>query len=338
MKTLQQVEPRTPINLDNTPGDATSLFIITSPGSYYLTGNIKGFSGKHGIRIESSNVSIDLMGFQIAGVAGSLSGIYLSMANLEHITVINGFIVGWGDKGLFFTGSTTNCLIENVHASNNGTSGIRTGSMTVIKNCTSSKNQFGYNLGVACMIINSAMYQNTGWGMDANIGSIVLGCVAYDNATNGIVVGTGGSIIDCTAARNGLNGLQASSASTISRCTSFDNDGNGIWVSLDCFILNNTCNANGIGGDGAGIYVFGDGNRVEGNNCTDNQVGIEINGSTNYIIRNTCAGSAVNNYEISLDNRYGAIIDHTMTGTPSVFGNSASSFLGTVDPWANFAR
>ena len=37
-------EPRIPINATNTPGDADSLFRITQPGSYYLTGNLLGAS------------------------------------------------------------------------------------------------------------------------------------------------------------------------------------------------------------------------------------------------------------------------------------------------------
>src|SRR2546423_12808745 len=35
-KTLGEVEPRTPVNATNTPGDGISLFKITQPGSYYL--------------------------------------------------------------------------------------------------------------------------------------------------------------------------------------------------------------------------------------------------------------------------------------------------------------
>jgi hypothetical protein len=63
MKTLQQVEPRIEINATNTPGDADSIFKITEPGSYYLTGNVAGVSGKHGIEIAASDVTLDLMGF-----------------------------------------------------------------------------------------------------------------------------------------------------------------------------------------------------------------------------------------------------------------------------------
>ena len=67
MKTLDQIEPRIAINATNTPGDASSLFRIAQPGSYYLTGNITGVAGKDGIEIASSNVTIDLMGFTHPG-------------------------------------------------------------------------------------------------------------------------------------------------------------------------------------------------------------------------------------------------------------------------------
>ncbi|HVZ93498.1 MAG TPA: hypothetical protein VG797_03210 [Phycisphaerales bacterium] len=53
-------EPRVAINAANTPGDADatpSMFKITQPGSYYLTGNITGTSGKAGIEVASSDVT-----------------------------------------------------------------------------------------------------------------------------------------------------------------------------------------------------------------------------------------------------------------------------------------
>src|SRR5262245_50594054 len=75
MKTLTEVEPRTPISLTTTPGDGDSLYKITQPGSYYLTGNVQGVAGKMGIEVVSSHVKIDLGGFQLLGVPGSLAGI-----------------------------------------------------------------------------------------------------------------------------------------------------------------------------------------------------------------------------------------------------------------------
>ena len=39
-------EPRTPLSPLNTPGDATCVFRIDAPGSYYLTGNLIATGGK----------------------------------------------------------------------------------------------------------------------------------------------------------------------------------------------------------------------------------------------------------------------------------------------------
>jgi hypothetical protein len=64
MKTLDQIEARTPINATATPGDASNQFIISAGGSYYLTANITGVSGKNGMSINASNVTLDLNGLR----------------------------------------------------------------------------------------------------------------------------------------------------------------------------------------------------------------------------------------------------------------------------------
>ena len=100
MKTLDQVEPRTPIDATHTPGDADSLFKITQPGSYYLTGNITGVAAKHGIEIAAGGVTLDLMGFDLSGIAGSLDGVSSTVASLTSISIRNGSIRAWGDEGI----------------------------------------------------------------------------------------------------------------------------------------------------------------------------------------------------------------------------------------------
>jgi hypothetical protein len=49
MKRLDQIEPRTPIDSAHTPGDADSVYKIVNGGSYYLTGDLAGETGKAGI-------------------------------------------------------------------------------------------------------------------------------------------------------------------------------------------------------------------------------------------------------------------------------------------------
>ena len=60
MKTLEQIEPRTPI--------ASAGYVITNSGSYYLTSNLH--STGHGIVIETNGVTVDLMGFSLTGDGG----------------------------------------------------------------------------------------------------------------------------------------------------------------------------------------------------------------------------------------------------------------------------
>jgi len=83
MKSLDEIEPRIPLNQTNTPGDATCVFKITRPGSYILTGNLKPPAGEHGILIAlllPGVVEVDLMGFMVDGsdAGAGASGIYCS--------------------------------------------------------------------------------------------------------------------------------------------------------------------------------------------------------------------------------------------------------------------
>ena len=76
MKRLDEVEARTIVNAANTPGNGTNTFIISAPGSYYLTGNLTGASGKHGISIQANDVTLDLNGFAlISGGGADLRGV-----------------------------------------------------------------------------------------------------------------------------------------------------------------------------------------------------------------------------------------------------------------------
>ena len=59
MKTLDQVQPRTPIS--------SLPLAISLPGSYYVTGNLTGVAGQHGITINADHVTLDLSEFDIAG-------------------------------------------------------------------------------------------------------------------------------------------------------------------------------------------------------------------------------------------------------------------------------
>ena len=119
---------------DDTVVLATAVFRITQPGSYYLTGNVNGPSGFNAIEIASVDVTIDLMGYAVLGVAGSLTGID-STINASNLTIRNGTVRGWGSGGTNIAVSSFehNRLIEHIRASSNGGAGISAGRRAILR-------------------------------------------------------------------------------------------------------------------------------------------------------------------------------------------------------------
>ncbi len=80
------------------PATPTACSASAMRGSYSLTGNLIGVSGKAGIEIATSNITIDLNGFSPFGVAGALAAIRdePSPAGLKpSVTIRDGHINGW---------------------------------------------------------------------------------------------------------------------------------------------------------------------------------------------------------------------------------------------------
>jgi len=105
MKTLQQIEPRTPLE-SGSPGvsiDPSGTIVISQSGSYYLTENLTVSSG-NGITITASGVTVDLRGFTIRStLADSASrGININAARVSiyngHIESGTTYIGGSGDQ------------------------------------------------------------------------------------------------------------------------------------------------------------------------------------------------------------------------------------------------
>jgi hypothetical protein len=169
-KTLGEVEPRIAVNATNTPGDndgTPSLLKISQPGSYYLTGNITGVAGKHGIEIASGGVTLDLNGFTVQSVAGSGTLDGISSQTSESVRIMNGSVKGWGGTGINLFAST-NAVVTDVRVLDNGAYGIRGSNRTIIRNCVASGNASA--------------------GLRTISGGVIEGCSAVMNGTNGIEV------------------------------------------------------------------------------------------------------------------------------------------------------
>jgi len=355
MKTLEQVEPRKPIDATNTPGDATSVFKITAPGSYYLTGNLAGVGGKNGIAVTATNVTIDLHGFALNGVSGSLDGVHME-SGTSKLTLRNGTITGWGGDGVDeVDADAQGGIYENIHAAGNGGDGLRLDASCVItacklddnsvygvsvdgratiKDCTASDNGAGGFYFGAGSILDSVASANSGTGIESFAEPVLIkNCVAFDNEDAGIQSGGGGKITDCISRQNSFAGIDAGYYTTVTNCT-VKNNTLGIFAGGSCRIVGNM--AEGSGGDG--ISIYDDRNVIEGNQILNGGTGIKVavNANNNLIIKNT-VGSNTTNYDISADNRFGPIVDISAAGTPAVNGSTALDSTTTAHPWANFS-
>jgi hypothetical protein len=105
MKTLAQIEPRTAIS--------ALPYTISDSGSYYLTTNLVGISGNNGINIAADNVTLDLNGFCLIGVPGSLNAIVVLSAH-KNLSVRNGSITGWPNGEGLVAGGASNSQFEGL--------------------------------------------------------------------------------------------------------------------------------------------------------------------------------------------------------------------------------
>ena len=280
MKTLDEVEPRGLINsLPHT---------ITTPGSYYVVSNLT--STGHGIVIESSGVTVDLMGFTLTGdetvidiglhVAGTLSN------QFENITVRNGHIHNFG-FGLQVD-TANGCQFSDLQISGNsvlgvvfnGENGICRGNQ--LSHSTVRDNNF------TGILLTGKNGQNQG--------NAITDCTITTNRVQGIVLlgqdglVTGNRIDACRVFQNGAEGILLSGAGN-GNCS-----GNTI---ADCSIFEN--GASGIRLDGQ-INGLANGNRID--SCTlalNNNIDIVLNGDTNGV----CEGNTIVNCTVRSKIRVG---------------------------------
>ena len=353
------------VNSVNTPPDATATFVISQPGSYCLGSNTVGESGKNGIRIDADNVTLDLAGFAMLGVGGSLSGILIN--NHLHIAIRNGSISGWGSAGLEGTAGglariedlradvnvgngiviNSGSQVNNCIAFQNGGVGIAVSNNVLVTGCVSSFNGgHGFGLGTACTIKSCLSFSNTGSGIST--GGVnyltVIDCNANSNTGGGIAVLARAFITSSTAEGNGVVGISVGASSTVSNCHASGNTGDGIVALTGSAVTGCTASANT--GDGIEVDNL---SRLEGNTCEGNGVeaadgaGIHVTGRANRIDGNTATR---NDRGIDVDAGGNLVVRNdaslNTTNYDIVAGNTNANvespgFNFFLDrPWANF--
>lgn len=314
-KTLSEVEPRIAVNAVNTPGNAAATFRITASGSYYLTGDVIGQAGKHGIEIAASCVTLDLNGCTLHGVGGSHSGINMS-GFARNVVIRNGHVRGWGQSGI--SAKIDAGRIEGITAASNLQWGIDNhGGGTFMSHI----------IGCEAYVNGTAGSADSG-NIRGGARAVISRCISHGARGYGIAAHEASIIERCIVSSTQGSGIVAESSARIVACTSWGNSGSGIEVVNDCIVLDSLCDQNA----GAGILVAGTDNRVEGNQCTDNGKGLDVDGTGNFIARNTCSGNALN-WEVAAGN---ACLVVQAVPSPPISGNSGGISPGSNDPNANF--
>lgn len=293
--TLFEVEPRIPIS--------ALPCTISNAGSYYVTGDLTGNNGAHGITISANNVTLDLNGFSLIGISTAKSGIYRGESpTYNNIVVQNGTVRDWGESGVdLYYGD--NSLVAHLQVFNNASYGIRIRENSVVTDCN--------------------VYGNGAHGIYAYKNSSIRNSHVKDNSENGVLALWSVKVDDCMALGNGENGIYGHDSCAITRCTASGNGNNGVEVKDKCAVRDTICDANGYNLGGAGILVTGICNRVIGCTVTANDYGIRVPGARNFIGRNTASDNRLQNYDIGSQNQHGRVV---------------SDFTGQIDgglPWAN---
>lgn len=227
-KTLTEVEPRVVVNATNTPGDSNSVYRIASPGSYYLDQNLACVSGKHGIKIDADNVTLDLKGFAILGVTGSSDGINVpSGSGHVTITIRNGTIRGCPGSGIF-AGGVANSVYTDLFITNNALDGLWTGDKAAIERVISISNRNGIITGGGCRVAFSACESNSQNGFNCSADTILTSCTTRGNALSGFRASDGCAAFNCVATVNTGHGFEFTGIrNDAQECGSYFNGGNG---------------------------------------------------------------------------------------------------------------
>lgn len=339
MKTLSEIEARTPVDAINTPGTALIQYVISQPGSYYLTGNLVGATNQFVcINIQASDVVLDLNGYELLAATNIADGITISGFGPRNVVIRNGSLRNWlngiigetCDAGELDHVRAYGCVLDGFYLRNNWTithctalgcangAGMQVGDGCMITDCLLSSNYDGIYGGKGCLISGCLAAANSYDGFVLTDDYNVSKSTSYSSGHNGFTLGKSGQIRDCTANTNSASGISALVFCQVRGCTANANS-NGIVVADNSVVADNQAAGNG----NSGMTSSGTGSRLEGNQTPNNAINgiLSVGGnSADIIVRNTSTGNGQHNY---------------MPATSTTEGPLQTPALAT-SPWANF--
>ena len=321
MRSLDQIEPRTPISF--------APYVITNTGSFYLTTNLNVTFGD-AIDINASGVTLDLNGFTIASTAPGAAGTAIQLASgMNDLTIFNGHIRGgvtnnagvFGGNGFLngiyfsaygpFGGYCSNVCVREVSVYGCLSAGIfitsaNNNNASVIEGCT-VQNVGGYGLQ-AGVVSHSMAYGcgntaiSAGTVADSNGESLnssgiraltAANCYGYGYGSGAVGLYVSFTAINCYGYSDGSYGLLAGTAIN----SDGQNGGNGYGLSAVT-----AQNCVGSSGGGIGLYANGVATGCYGNSGSGYGLSAAVangcNGGSTYSIgliatvANSCYGTS----------------------------------------------
>jgi parallel beta-helix repeat protein len=176
---------------------------ISQPGFYYLKGNLSSAGSGNAITIAASEVTLDLMGFNLAGSGPGPSGgngIYIN-SDLNNVEVRNGSVKGFSN-GIYSPASNGKShRLANLRVSGCNF-GISDGSFgTIITGCQAANNTHtGIGIfGSDTIVDKNTAYLNTVYGFYIPSGGIVINNAARSNGTGFYLANVATQLVDRNA-------------------------------------------------------------------------------------------------------------------------------------------
>jgi hypothetical protein len=131
-KTLDQVEPRTPVS--------SIPITLSQPGSYYLTTNLTQTVNGGGIILNNHNITLDLNGFSLIGTNGPAVSIGVAVPSTRtNIVIRNGAVRNW-NIGISLQGVSAGVILENLRVLANSSDGLSLAAGTLVSHCVVHRN------------------------------------------------------------------------------------------------------------------------------------------------------------------------------------------------------
>ncbi|MES2921472.1 MAG: right-handed parallel beta-helix repeat-containing protein [Verrucomicrobiota bacterium] len=208
MKTLHQIEPRTPLS------GGVAAHVISAPGSYYLTGNVNQSGTNNAIRINAEDVTLDLNGFSVIGSfsGANLAGIYIETF-AKNVVVKNGIVRNWSGHAINATAPRFSG--EGLRLINNGLDGISTGSWAKIVDCHAMGNGNAGFLGFDnCVIRECSATENGVYGIRFMNQTVVQSCL-LQGPQRGIVLANDGLVASCSVSGGTQFGISLDNSASV---------------------------------------------------------------------------------------------------------------------------